>query len=151
MPQEILTYLHRDHEEFRGLVARLLKARDGNERAALFKNAMAKLIVHSHVEQKILYCRLQESADEQARRFAYEGENEHQLIEQQLRQMAHAPNKASEEWTAQAQVLSELVDHHVKEEEDTAFACARRLLDAALREKLGEEFRRAKEKELAQT
>ena len=148
MPEGILTYIHRDHEEFSGLITRILQAKDADERGNLFREAMAKLLAHSHVEQKLLYRRL-EKADDEARNFAYAGENEHQLIERQLQQMAHAADKASEEWTAQARVLWELVDHHVKEEEATAFPCARRLFDAPLREQLGELFRRAKEEELA--
>ena len=57
------------------------------------------------------------SEGEETRSFAFEGDNEHQIVEQQLKQMARARNKASEQWTAQATVLRELIDHHVKEEE----------------------------------
>jgi hemerythrin-like domain-containing protein len=42
--------------------------------------------------------------------------------------------------------LRELVNHHVKEEEDTDFTCANREFDSAQLEKLGEQFRRQKEK-----
>ena len=85
-----------------------------------------------------------------ARSFAFEGDNEHQIVEQQLQQMSRARNKASEQWTAQATVLRELVNHHVKEEESTGFSCANQEFDAEMLEKLGAQFRRQKEKLLAE-
>jgi hemerythrin-like domain-containing protein len=64
--------------------------------------------------------------------------------------VSRARNKASEQWTAQATVLRELISHHVKEEEGTGFSCADREFDAAGLEKLGEQFRRQKEKLLSE-
>ena len=72
---------------------------------------------------------MEKSEDEKTRSFAFEGDNEHLIVEQQLQQISRARNKASEQWTAQATVLRELVNHHVKEEEDTGFTCARREFD----------------------
>ena len=80
------------------------------------------------------------------RSFAFEGENEHQLVEQQLQQMARARNKASEQWTAQATVLKELVQHHVREEESTGFTCAQSEFDSETLEKMADQFRKQKEK-----
>ena len=64
--------------------------------------------------------------------------------------MARARNKASEQWTAQLTVLRELVNHHVREEESTGFSCARREFDKEQLEKFGEQFRRQKEKLIAE-
>ena len=149
MPEGILNDLHEDHEEVSGLIEQLIKTEDGKERGTIFKEMMSKLLAHSHAEQNVLYKKMEKSQDEKSRTFAYEGENEHQIVEQQLQQMARARNKASEQWTAQATVLRELVNHHVKEEEGTGFTCARREFDSEQLEKLGEQFRRQKEKLLA--
>ena len=43
-------------------------------------------------------------------------------------------------------MLKELTNHHVKEEEGTGFTCARKEFDREQLEKLGEQFRRQKEK-----
>lgn len=142
----ILSDLHQDHEEVSGLIDRILAAEDAKERTALFKEMMAKLLAHSHAEHQVLYRKMEKSEDEKSRGFAYEGDNEHQLVEQQLQQMSRARNKGSEQWTAQATVLRELVNHHVKEEEGTGFACARRDFDSEQLEKMGDQFRRQKEK-----
>jgi hemerythrin-like domain-containing protein len=150
MPQGILEELHQDHQEVSGLIEQILQTGEAKERNSMFKELMSKLLAHSHAEQGVLYRKMEKSDDEKVRRFAYEGDNEHHIVEQQLQQMSRARNKASEQWTAQATVLRELVNHHVKEEEDTGFGCARREFDAETLEKLGEQFRRQKEKLLAE-
>jgi hypothetical protein len=93
---------------------------------------------------------MEKSDDEKVRKFALEGTNEHQIVEQQLQQMARVRNKASEQWTAQLTVLRELVSHHIKEEESTGFGCARAEFDRDELAKLGEQFRIQKEKLLAE-
>lgn len=150
MNEGILKDLHQDHEEVSGLIERMIKTEDAKERTAIFKEMMGKLLAHSHAEQSVLYKKMEKSENEKSRSFAYEGENEHQIVEQQLQQMARARNKGTEQWTAQATVLKELVEHHVKEEENTGFSCARSEFDSGMLEKLGEQFRRQKEKLLAE-
>ena len=127
----------------------LLKTESGTERTPLFKELMGMLLAHAHAEQNVLYKKMEKSEDEKARSFAFEGTNEHQIVEQQLQQMSRARNKASEQWTAQLTVLKELVNHHVKEEERTGFSCARKEFDGEQLEKFGEQFRRQKEKLMA--
>lgn len=150
MPEGILQDLHQDHEEVSDLIERLIQTEDAKERTAMFKDLMSMLLAHSHAEANVLYRKMQKSDDEKTRSFVYEGDNEHQIVEQQLQLMAKARNKASEQWTAQATVLKELVNHHIKEEESTGFSCARQEFDSETLEKLGEQFRRQKEKLMAE-
>ena len=146
----ILADLHNDHEEVSGLIEQMLKTDDAKKRTAIFKQMKNQLLAHSQAEQSVLYRKLEKSDDEKARSFAFEGDNEHRIVEQQLEQMGRAHNKASEQWTAQATVLRELVNHHVKEEESTGFGCANNQFDESELEKLGQQFRRQKEKLLAE-
>jgi hypothetical protein len=150
MTEGILKDLHQDHEEVSELIERMLKTEEAKERGEIFKEMMTKLLAHAHAEQNVLYRKMEKSDDEETRGFAYEGDNEHQIVERQLQQMSRVRNKASEQWTAQATVLKELIDHHVKEEEGTGFSCAQREFDVAALEKLGEQFRREKKKMMAE-
>jgi hemerythrin superfamily protein len=150
MADGILQDLHRDHEQVSALIEQLLKNESSAERAPLFKEMMGMLLAHSHAEQNVLYKKMEKSDDEKVRKFALEGTNEHQIVEQQLQQMARVRNKASEQWTAQLTVLRELVSHHIKEEESTGFGCARAEFDRDELAKLGEQFRIQKEKLLAE-
>jgi len=146
MPEGILNDLHEDHEEVSGLIEQMIKTEDGKERGTIFKEMMSKLLAHSHAEQNVLYKKMEKSENEKSRTFAYEGENEHQIVEQQLQQMARARNKASEQWTAQASVLQDLIEHHVEEEESTGFSCARSEFDGEALEKMADQFRKQKQK-----
>ena len=150
MAEGILQDLHQDHEEVGGLIEQCLKTEASAERNQIFKEIMSMLIAHSEAEQQVLYKKMQKSDDEKTRSFVFEGINEHQIVEQQLQQMARTRNKASEQWTAKATVLRELINHHVNEEEGTGFTCARREFDSTALEKLGEQFRRQKEKLLTE-
>jgi hemerythrin-like domain-containing protein len=150
MPEGILKDLHQDHQEVSQLMEQLLKTEEAKGRTAIFKEIMTKLLAHAHAEQNVLYRKMEKSDDEETRSFAFEGDNEHMIVEQQLKLMSRARNKATEQWTAQATVLCELVNHHVKEEEGTGFTCARREFDSEQLGKLSEQFRRQKEKLLAE-
>ena len=150
MAEGILQDLHQDHEEVSERIDQLLKTESSAERTPLFKELMSMLLAHAHAEQNVLYKKMEKSDDEKARKFALEGTNEHQIVEQQLQQMARTRNKASEQWTAQLTVLRELVNHHIKEEEGTGFTCARKEFDSDELEKLGQQFRRQKEKLMAE-
>jgi hemerythrin-like domain-containing protein len=150
MAEGILQDLHQYHEEVSGLIEQCLKTEASAERNQIFKEIMSMLIAHSEAEQQVLYKKMQKSDDEKARSFVFEGMNEHQIVEQQLQQMARTRNKASEQWTAQLTVLKELVNHHVKEEESTGFSCARNEFEREELEKMSGQFQRQKEKLMAE-
>lgn len=149
MAEGILQILHQDHEEVSKLIEEIMGTDDNKQRTALFKEVMMMLIAHSNAESDILYKPMKKSDNEESRSFALEGENEHEHVEMQLKEMARATTKTNEAWTAKLTVLKELVQHHVKEEESTGFKCARSEFDAAELEKMGQRFEKAKEKEMA--
>jgi hypothetical protein len=145
-----LPSLHHDHEEASSLVGRILDTSDSHKRGELFREMMSKLLAHAKAEQKILYRKLKKSRDSDARKFAFEGEVEHEVVEGQLQQLARARNKDSEQWTARLTFLQEAVGKHVKDEESTGFSCAHAEFDSEELQELGERFQREKEKMLAE-
>jgi hemerythrin-like domain-containing protein len=142
----ILEDLHQDHQEVSTLIERILAARSHERRAELFKELKAKLLAHAGAEEKVLYRRMTKSADAAVRRFALEGGVEHETVEGQLDRLSRSTAKDGEAWTARLTVLRELIDHHVREEESTGFADARKEFDGERLRELGEEFRREKER-----
>jgi hemerythrin superfamily protein len=142
----ILKDLHTDHQAVAALIEKMIESTDSGERTELMKEVANQLLPHAHAEQNVLYKKMEKGKDEESRKFAFEGANEHQLVEQQVEQLLRARDKASEKWTAQATVLRELVMHHVQEEESTGFSCARSEFDSETLEKMGQQFRRQKEK-----
>ena len=68
---------------------RIWTGEDAKERGGIFREVMSQLLAHSQAEQAVLYRKLEKSDDEKARSFAFEGDNEHQIVEQQLQPDAH--------------------------------------------------------------
>src|SRR5437016_11316091 len=139
---------HLDHEEVSSLLARILDTTDNHQRGELFREMMSKLLAHAKAEQKILYRKLQKSRDSDARKFAFEGDVEHEVLESQLQRLARGRNKDSEQWTARLTFLQEAVEKHVKEEESTGFSYANQEFGSEELIKLGEQFQREKNKML---
>jgi hypothetical protein len=141
----ILQDLHDDHNEVAALMERITDSEDGAERKALFEEMSTKLLAHAKAEQEILYSRLETSSDEEARRFALEGTSEHGLIEQQVNKISGMGDPMSDGWAAELKVLEDLVEHHVDEEEDIGFGCARDEFETEELEAMGQEFQRRKQ------
>ena len=139
----ILQDLHDDHGEVASLMDRILDTEDRAQRGTLFEELKTKLLSHAHAEQGVLYRRLESSPNEASRKFALEGSNEHQIVEQQFRKMSAGDN-TSELWMAELKVLRELVEHHVDEEESTGFSCAREEFDKDQLEAMSREFQTRK-------
>jgi hemerythrin superfamily protein len=148
MAAGILQDLHNDHQEVSTLIEEIMGTEDNKQRTTLFKDVMTMLLAHSKAEAEVLYKPMKKSDNEESRSFALEGENEHEHVEMQLKEMARATTKTNEAWTAKLTVLKELVQHHVKEEESTGFKCARSDFDSAELEKMGQRFQKLKEKEM---
>ena len=89
-----------------------------------------KLQGHAHAEQEVLYRRLEGSQSAASRSFAFEGSNEHQLVENQLEEMSADRDGMSETWMAELKVLRELIEHHVGEEETTGLATISRKMSS---------------------
>jgi hemerythrin-like domain-containing protein len=123
---------------------RILNSEDRTQRGILFEELKTKLLGHAHAEQETLYRRLETSPNEASRKFALEGTNEHQIVEQQLRKISAGRDNTGELWTAELKVLCELVDHHVEEEESTGFGCAREEFDKDQLEAMSREFQTRK-------
>jgi hemerythrin superfamily protein len=141
----ILQDLYDDHDEVASLLEAIADSEDGWERNSLFQQMRARLLTHSHAEDEVLYRRLKSSQHEASRKFAQEGEREHQLVEQQLQKMLAADDKMSDVWMEQLTELQKLVDHHVDEEESTGFSCAREEFAKDELEAMGTEFQRRKD------
>jgi hemerythrin-like domain-containing protein len=125
LAEGILQDLHNDHSEVASLIDKIGETRDQGERQALFEEMKTKLLSHNQAEQEVLYQRLEASPEEASREFAHEGTNEHEMVAEQLERMSADRDKMGEQWTAELKTLSDLVDHHVDEEESTGFSCAR--------------------------
>jgi hemerythrin superfamily protein len=91
---------------------------DEEDRQALAEEICAMLTVHSMLEQEIIYPSAREAVDDQDQ--LDEAEVEHQNIDDMVAQIQEL-DPSDELYDAKVKVLSELVEHHVREEEDELF------------------------------
>ena len=116
-PMNVLELLKEDHRNVEELFASFQKA-DGRSRQGIAEEALSALEVHSMIEEKLVYPAFLKATKEKD--MVAEANEEHHVVKfliKELRKM-----KASVEgYKAKFTVLSELVKHHVEEEEGEMF------------------------------
>lgn len=145
---DAITLLKADHK----LVKELFREANGLgdrahvARAKLFARIDRELTLHSQVEETIFYPALKakSKAGTEERDEVLEAYEEHGAAKDLVAKL-EATDPADETYKAKVRVLSEMIEHHIKEEEGEMFKQARRLLDQAELQALGEQITAAKE------
>jgi hemerythrin superfamily protein len=140
---EIYDAIREDHAKARRMLRELAEVEAGEceRRIALFSDLKSELTMHQHVEEAVLYGRLEAIAE--ARPDALAAMNEHHIVDTLLGEL-DAMAKDTDRWTAKLTVLRELVEHHMEEEEGAFFDHAKAVVDDDLAARLAEEFQRKK-------
>jgi iron-sulfur cluster repair protein YtfE (RIC family) len=140
---DAITILKADHKKVKALFkeANELSDRAHAARKKLFDRINAELTLHTQVEEKIFYpaFKAKTKAATEERDDILEAYEEHAGAKDLMRKLA-ALDPKDETYKAKIQVLSEMIDHHVKEEETALFKEARKLLDADELEMLGQQI-----------
>jgi hemerythrin superfamily protein len=149
---DAITLLKADHKKVEDLFKELLELSDTAHaaRKKLFTEIDDELSVHAHIEEKIFYPALKAKTETNTdeRDEVLEALEEHALVKGMLHELEVLDPK-NEAYNAKLQVLSELVKHHVKEEEGTMFPQARELLSTEELKSLGVKLQAAKAKAIA--
>jgi len=145
-----ITLLKADHKK----VGELLKDIEGLsqsahiERRKLFAQIDRELTVHSKIEETIFYPALKRKAqtgnNDDTKQEVLEAYEEHSNVKGMLKKL-EGTEATDETYNAKLQVLSELVKHHVHEEEHEMFREAHDLMSETELDDLGMELTRAKE------
>jgi hemerythrin superfamily protein len=136
---DIFEHLKEEHDQVKGLFEQILeKGRD--ER--LFKTLMTELEGHMEAEEKVVYKHFEK--EEPTRVKVLEGYEEHRAGRRTLGELQRTDD--DEKWEAKIKVLHEMIEHHVKEEEETMFPEARKLVDQQQAQEMLERFEEEKEK-----
>ena len=115
---DILEKLGQEHDEVQDLLKKLVDSERAPERTKLLKEIKKALVPHTKAEQTVVYDAVLKLKDKDAKVDGNEGYIEHGLADKTLTQLGKIKNRTSPEFTACAKVLKELVNHHIKEEED---------------------------------
>jgi len=113
-PSDAISLLKADHRKVEDLFEKFEKARDADRKQELVKQICTELVVHATLEEEIFYpaCKGQIKDDDLLDESYVEHDGAKVLISELMNS-----DPANEFYDAKVTVLSELIKHHVKEEE----------------------------------
>ena len=114
---DILDTLEAEHDEVQELLTRLVDSDDARRQKSLVLQIKQALIPHSKAEEAVVYDAVIALSEKDAKIEGSEGYLEHSLSSATLQQLERLTANTPE-FMAAAKVLKELLDHHIKEEED---------------------------------
>jgi hemerythrin superfamily protein len=119
---EIRSVLHDDHEEILALVRDMSSESTAAKRRVYFDVLKPLLTAHARAEEAVVYTQLVGArASKESKELGNEGFVEHSLVDVVLERLSKTRLAGTDAWKAHATVLKELLEHHIKEEEDEIF------------------------------
>jgi hemerythrin superfamily protein len=143
---DILSTLHKEHDEVQALLQKLVESESAPERRGLLKQIREALVPHAKAEEKVVYDRVMALKGKKSKVDAHEGYFEHEAADRMLANLGRIEKLTSPEFTAAAKVLKELIAHHVQEEESDIWSDVRENFSLEQREKMHIEFEAAKKR-----
>jgi hypothetical protein len=131
--ENAIDLLKSQHEEVKSLFKRIEKAGLRAQKVKLFDELAAKLVGHDAIEREIFYPACEKGMGMTA--LLGEALVEHGVVEFSLYQADQA--RRDKDFSFKCQVLSEIVLHHVEEEENDFFPKVKKALGAERLEELG--------------
>jgi hemerythrin-like domain-containing protein len=124
MKEDFFNLLHQEHEKVKTTMRQLhdMWQNDTSQRRDLVKELKHDLTTHMDGEEKFWYPELRR--DRSSWMEALEAEEEHNTARHVFNKFEDTTD--NERWMARLMVLQDLIDHHVKVEEDELFALTRR-------------------------
>ncbi|HZU81329.1 MAG TPA: hemerythrin domain-containing protein [Polyangiaceae bacterium] len=126
--------LEQQHREVEDLFEQIEEADDSDDKQALFDELADALAIHATIEERHFYPAAFRDATEDLLRESLE---EHLAVKRETADMMQL-DIDDEQFDAKCEVLKEMVQHHVKEEENELFPKTRRLLGTRTLEQIGE-------------
>ncbi|OQW37315.1 MAG: hypothetical protein A4E19_14245 [Nitrospira sp. SG-bin1] len=140
----VLEMLKEDHQKVQELFEQFENA-DGRSRQGIVEEALKELEIHTKIEETLVYPAIREAIEEEET--VDEANEEHHvvtLLSKELRKM----KGSADGYRAKFKVLSELVKHHIEEEETEMFPQAEQAeIDW---EEIGQEAMKIKERMMKQ-
>jgi hemerythrin-like domain-containing protein len=118
---DLLDTLKKEHDEVKALLSDLQEAETSGERKSLVQKIKIALVPHTKAEEKVLYDAVIAVREKEVQIDGHEGYIEHELASRTLQKLGAIENATSPEHKAAAKVLKELVEHHIKEEENNVW------------------------------
>ena len=131
--------LKKQHREVDKLFKASLKTENAGTRRQLMDEIIAKLTVHTTIEEDIFYPAVRALGTQKSEDMILEAVEEHHVVKLVLHELPEV-DPAADTFDAKMTVLSELVKHHVEEEQDEMFPMAEKKLGADTLEDLADQM-----------
>ncbi len=134
MAVDIYKILHDEHEQVLGALEHLKSARVSN-RKDIVDQVIDELSAHSLAEDQVLYDRLFDAQ----KALVFEAKEEHLVISRLLEDLI-TMRVDDERFDAKIKVLSDVLKHHIEEEEGELFPQAKKVFDDVIAENFAGEY-----------
>jgi iron-sulfur cluster repair protein YtfE (RIC family) len=124
--------LKKQHREVKALFKKVEKTEDAGQRRQLLDQIAEDLKLHTRIEEQIFYPAIRDLGTKKAEEMIDEAFEEHHVVDLVLAELPSV-DPEDERFQAKMTVLSELVEHHVEEEEEEMFKLAQKLGDEELK------------------
>jgi len=131
--------LKKQHRQVEKLFKEVEKTEDPKQRRKLMDQIAADLKMHTQIEEEIFYPAVREVGTAKAEEMIDEAFEEHHVVDLVLAELPQV-DPEDERFEAKMTVLSELVKHHVEEEEEEMFPMAEKKLGAERIKDLGQQL-----------
>ncbi|HEY7519789.1 MAG TPA: hemerythrin domain-containing protein [Methylomirabilota bacterium] len=131
--------LKKQHRQVEKLFKQAEKATQARQRRQLMDQIIEMLKMHTQIEEEIFYPAVRELGTSKAEEMVDEAFEEHHVVDLVLAELPSV-DPEDERYEAKITVLSELVKHHVEEEEGEMFPLAEKKLGAERVRELGQQM-----------
>ena len=129
--------LKKQHKNVKALFKKAEDTEGGRQRRQLMDQIASELKIHTKIEEEIFYPAVREIGTSKAEEMIDEAFEEHHVVDLVLAELPKV-DPEDERFHAKLTVLSELVKHHVEEEEGELFPMAEKKLGKDRLQMLGE-------------
>lgn len=129
--------LKKQHRQVEKLFKQCEKTEDPRQRRQIMQQIAAELKLHTKLEEELFYPAVREVRTSKAGEMVDEAYEEHHVVDLVLAELPEV-DPEHERFEAKLTVLSELIEHHVEEEEGEMFPMAEKKLGAERMKELGE-------------
>ncbi len=118
--------LKKQHREVKAMFKKVEKTEDARGRKQLMEQITQALQLHTRIEEEIFYPAVRGLETRKAQEMIAEALEEHHVVDLVLKDLPNV-DPDDERFEAKMTVLSELIEHHIEEEETEMFKLAERL------------------------
>ena len=136
--------LKKQHKNVKALFKKVENTEDGRRRRQLMDQIANELKIHTKIEEEIFYPAVREIGTSKAEEMVDEAYEEHHVVDLVLAELPKV-DPEDERFAAKMTVLSELVEHHADEEEDTMFPMCEKKLGRERLQQLGAQMQQMAE------